>query len=117
MATPASRFVPNPASAGLELRLLAGLSSVAAGEPVEPVSRPSTQDRRPAPLAPLGLGLAVEVDRVVPASGNLAVRAQQFWLGPDRAGAALTLWADTTVVHLFIGRAAAEEPCLPAVRR
>jgi hypothetical protein len=25
---------------------------------------------------------AVEVDRMVPASGNLAVRGQQFWLGP-----------------------------------
>jgi hypothetical protein len=44
----------------------------------------------------------VGIDRVVPVSGNLAVRGQQFWLGPDRAGTPVTLWADTTVVHLFL---------------
>jgi hypothetical protein len=54
-------------------------------------------------VLPAPLGLAVEIDRVVPASGNLAVRGQQFWLGPDRAGTPVTLWADTTVVHLFLG--------------
>jgi hypothetical protein len=46
--------------------------------------------------------LAVEFTRVVPASGNLTVcRQQQFWLGPDRAGATIAFWADTTVVHLL----------------
>jgi hypothetical protein len=45
---------------------------------------------------------AVEVDRVVPVSGNLAVRPQQFWLGPARAGQTVTLWIDTTTVHLSI---------------
>ncbi len=45
--------------------------------------------------------LAVEFARVVPASGNLAVCGQQFWLGPDRAGATISFWADTTVVHLL----------------
>jgi transposase InsO family protein len=45
---------------------------------------------------------AVEVDRVVPVSGNLAVRPQQFWLGPARAGQIVTLWIDTTTVHLSI---------------
>jgi hypothetical protein len=29
-------------------------------------------------------------------------RRQQFWLGPDRAGTTVTLWADTTVVHLLV---------------
>ncbi|GAA4260019.1 hypothetical protein [Dactylosporangium darangshiense] len=38
---------------------------------------------------------------MVPLSGNLTVCGQQFWLGPDRAGATVTLWADTTVVHLL----------------
>ena len=46
--------------------------------------------------------LAVEVDRTVPGSGNLSVGGQQFWLGPDRAGQPVTLWADTTVVHLLV---------------
>jgi hypothetical protein len=39
---------------------------------------------------------------MVPASGNLAVRPQQFWLGPGRAGQQVTLWIDTTTVHLSI---------------
>jgi hypothetical protein len=38
----------------------------------------------------------------VPGSGNLTVGGQQFWLGPDRAGQPVTLWADPTVVHLLI---------------
>lgn len=45
---------------------------------------------------------AVEIDRVVPASGNLRVCGQKFWLGPDRAGRTLTLWIDTTTVHLSL---------------
>jgi hypothetical protein len=44
---------------------------------------------------------AVEVDRMVPASGNLTVCGQQFWLGPTLGGITLTLWANTTVVHLL----------------
>jgi hypothetical protein len=47
------------------------------------------------------VNLAVEVTRVVPASGNLTIYGQQFWLGPDRAGTLITFWADTTVVHLL----------------
>jgi len=96
MATPASRFTRRAAD-GLELRLPAGLTSVPSADPVEPVSEDSKQ------IPPAPLGLAVEIDRVVPASGNLAVRGQQFWLGPDRAGTPIRLWADTTVVHLFLG--------------
>jgi hypothetical protein len=46
------------------------------------------------------VNLAVQFTRVMPASGNLAVCGQQFWLGPDRAGATISFWADTTVVHL-----------------
>jgi hypothetical protein len=48
------------------------------------------------------VAVAVEVTRLVPASGNLALRRQQFWLGLARAGVPVTLWADTTVVHLLI---------------
>ncbi|HEY2833452.1 MAG TPA: IS481 family transposase [Sporichthyaceae bacterium] len=46
---------------------------------------------------------AVEIDRVVPASGNLGVCGQQFWLGTHRAGHTITLWIDTTTVHLSVG--------------
>jgi hypothetical protein len=44
----------------------------------------------------------VEFDRVVPASGNLAVQRKQFWLGPARAGVTVTFWADHDVIHLSI---------------
>ncbi|MFG2045376.1 hypothetical protein [Dactylosporangium sp. NPDC048998] len=46
------------------------------------------------------VNLAVQLTRVVPASGDLGVCGQQFWLGPA--------YADTTVVHLLkenVGRA------------
>ncbi|HET7279066.1 MAG TPA: IS481 family transposase [Dermatophilaceae bacterium] len=45
-------------------------------------------------------GDAVEVDRVVPDCGNLMVRPQQFWFGPALAGRSVTLWIDTTTVHV-----------------
>lgn len=45
---------------------------------------------------------AVQIDRVVPASGNLGVCGQQFWLGTHRAGHTATLWIDTTTVHLAV---------------
>jgi hypothetical protein len=38
----------------------------------------------------------------VPTSGNLGVCGQQFWLCPQRAGRTLSLWLDTTTVHLSI---------------
>jgi transposase InsO family protein len=50
-------------------------------------------------------GGSVEFDRVVPASGNLAVRGKQFWLGPARAGVSVTFWADCDVIHLSIADA------------
>jgi len=34
---------------------------------------------------------AVEVERVVPASGNLGLAGEQFWLGTARAGLPVTL--------------------------
>src|SRR5256885_3375223 len=43
---------------------------------------------------------SVEVDRVVPPSGNLWVGGQQFWLSPARAGQKATLRIDATSCHL-----------------
>jgi hypothetical protein len=102
MATPASRLTP-AVDNGLELRLPPGLISVTG-------TGSETSTEATVPEAALAAGalaagpdLAVEFERVVPASGNLAVRGQQFWLGPDRAGTTVTLWANTTVIHLLIG--------------
>jgi len=43
---------------------------------------------------------AVELERAVPPSGNVAIGGQQFWFGPHRAGEVITFWVDSTTVHL-----------------
>jgi Integrase core domain len=110
MAFPANRFVPRPVGERLPLRLPAALSAAMPASVPEPIAAAVSDPAAPAMPAPLMLSangvdpvnLAVEFTRVVPASGNLTVcRQQQFWLGPDRAGATIAFWADTTVVHLL----------------
>ena len=48
-------------------------------------------------------GGAVELDKVVPVSGNMSIAGQQFWLGPQRAGQVVRFWIDCDMVHLRIG--------------
>jgi len=95
MACPADRFRPAPdADDGLELWAPPDLEPVpapAAGTPdalltAEPVRWPD----------------AVEIDRVVPASGNMSIGPQQFWLGPGRTGQQVRFWVDTVTVHLSV---------------
>jgi transposase InsO family protein len=96
MATPASRFRPSPEAAGA--------LSLWAPADLEPVtSPPPGPGDEPAVAEPARWPDAVEVDRVVPPSGNMWVGGQQFWLSPARAGQTVTLWMDTTSVHLSIG--------------
>jgi len=96
MATPASRFRPSPeAPDALSLWAPADL------EPLT-TTRPATDDAA-AVAEPASWPDAIEVDRVVPPSGNMWVGGQQFWLSPARAGQTVTLWMDTTTVHLSIG--------------
>jgi transposase InsO family protein len=110
MAFPADRFTPRPIDEQLPLRLpstLAAAVPVPGPRPAPPIeSQDPPRETLPAPLVLSANGvdpvnLAVEVTRVVPASGNLTLCGQQFWLGPDRAGTPVTLWADATVVHLL----------------
>jgi transposase InsO family protein len=97
MATPASRFRPSAdASDALPLWAPADLEPVTVPVP-EPGDVPVTV---PEPASWPG---AVEVDRVVPASGNMAIGPQQFWLGTARVGQQVTFWMDTATVHLSIG--------------
>jgi len=63
---------------------------------------PAPDDAAAAP-EPASWPDAVEVDRIVPPSGNMMVGPQQFWLGTARAGQTVTLWMDTTTVHLSVG--------------
>ena len=96
MATPAERFrasadndddLPLWAPADLQPISCPAPGSADTAAPAEPVSWPD----------------AIEVDRVVPASGNMAVGPQQFWLGAARAGQQVTFWIDTATVHLSSG--------------
>jgi hypothetical protein len=51
------------------------------------------------------LGGPVELDQVVPSSGNMWLAGRQFWLGPARAGLTVRFWASTQVIHLSIAGA------------
>jgi transposase InsO family protein len=96
MATPASKFRPSPQAVedGLSLWAPADL---------EPITGPPSSPDAAAAAEPVSWPDAVEVDRVVPLSGNMWVGGQQFWLSPARAGQKVTLWIDTTTCHLSIG--------------
>ena len=98
MATPASKFRPRPPEPGDAL----GLWAPADLEPLTTTS-PAADDTAAAAAEPASWPDAIEVDRVVPPSGNMWVGGQQFWLSPARAGQRVTLWIDTTTVHLSVG--------------
>src|SRR5205823_3394552 len=95
MATPAERFRPS-ADAGDTLPLWAPAD-------LEPLSSQQTLAEESAAAAESGSWPdAIEIDRVIPASGNMTIGPQQFWLRPERAGQTVTVWIDTTTCHLSI---------------
>jgi hypothetical protein len=107
MAFPASRFTP--ASSPLELRIPAELSAnTGQPQPPPPAPGPLPAPSLPAQIAPMpdtaaGAGQpAVEVDRVVPASGNVQLGGQQIWLGPALSGRQITFWADAISLHVLL---------------
>jgi transposase InsO family protein len=100
MAFPAARFAP-AASEPLALRVPPDLAS-----PPPRAARPGS-GQRPQPAAITGpaparsAAGAVELDRVVPPSGNVWVAGQQIWLGPAMTGRVIRIWADTQRVHIL----------------
>jgi transposase InsO family protein len=97
MAFPASRFTPAaPGSLGLRIPAGHGLIHPGQGDSGHPEPGPLPAAREP------GL-LALEVDRVVPPSGNMWIGGQQIWLGPALAGRTVTTWADETSLHVLAG--------------
>jgi hypothetical protein len=101
MDPPAAHFQPVPDEQRKVLPLWSPpeLTSVPDTEP-DTIEEP-TPVELPGEIRPVSLE-AVEVARVIPASGNLGICGQQFWLGTHRAGRTVTLWIDTTTVHLSI---------------
>ncbi|NEA73819.1 IS481 family transposase [Streptomyces sp. SID13588] len=102
MAVPASRFVPRPRAEqdALPVVLPARLDLLT------PPAPPSPPEPAPAawPLAEGEIG-AIEVERVVPTSGNLSLRGQQIWFGPALAGMSVSLRIDVNRLHVLIGGA------------
>ena len=97
MATPASRFRPRPPEADDGLSLWAPAD-------LEPLASPPAAPGHAATAAELASWPdAVEVDRIVPPSGNMTVGPQQFWLGTARAGQKVTVWIDAATCHLSVG--------------
>jgi transposase InsO family protein len=103
MAYPAARFTRAPGDA-LGLRIPAEL--VRHSPPPAPDAAPVPDDRGPAcPLPDAGRSpqrQAVELDRVVPPSGNLWVAGQQIWLGPAMTGRTVRLWAGLDRLHVLL---------------
>ena len=107
MAFPASRFTP--ASSPLELRIPAQLTAGTGQPEPRPAPGPLPADSPSAQAAPEPIAgqtyhgqPAVEVDRVVPPSGNLWIGVQQVWLGPALSGRQVTLWADQVSLHVLL---------------
>ena len=92
--TPADRFAPVPDAerALVDLWLPPTLEPLTGGLP---------ETAAPAPASPVGG--AVEVEKVVPASGNMSLAGQQFWLGRARVGQLVHFWVDCDLIHLTIG--------------
>jgi hypothetical protein len=94
MATPASRFTTPAASddqrQDLPLRVPPSLAALLASIP-EPVLPPATVTEPD----------AVEVDRIVPASGNMFAAGRQVWLGKALAGQQVSLRLDHATLHVF----------------
>jgi transposase InsO family protein len=98
---PADRFTPAEPG-GLALWVPGSLQ--VAPDP-EPDPAPTPEPEPPAPPANRepGSTAALELDLVVPPSGNMYLRRQQYWLGPERAGQVVRFWIDCEWVHLSIG--------------
>jgi hypothetical protein len=104
MAFPASRF--NPATSEiLGLRIPAELATAQSARPADRVDVPPASGPDLAPESDAEGRLtaqAVEVDRVVPPSGNLWIAGQQIWLGAALSGRTVRLWAGLDRVHVLL---------------
>jgi transposase InsO family protein len=110
MAFPTARFAN--VDPQLDLRVPALLAAVPSPSPgPDPISEPDRPAVTEAVNETGGVGeapvawnaaVAVEADRVVPASGNLFIGGQQVWLGPGLAGRKVTIWVDDTSLHVLL---------------
>jgi transposase InsO family protein len=95
MAFPASRFGPALSELGLRVPARQGLTASPESD-TAPAAGATEAAESALPR------IALEVDRLVPPSGNLWIGGQQIWLGPALAGRQVTIWADETVLHVLL---------------
>ncbi|WP_371364869.1 IS481 family transposase [Jatrophihabitans sp. GAS493] len=111
MASPADRFQPRTAEerATMVLWVPPGLQpsideeTTPADAAVPPTADPSPRPDTDTDTDTDDGGVAWEIERAVPPSGNVSMGPQQFWFGPQRAGEVLTFWIDDTTVHISSG--------------
>ena len=94
--TPAERFTPIPPQEREKLQLWLPPTLAASTPAVDEPAAPRTS-------AAGWSGGPVELDRVVPASGNMVLAGKQFWLGPARSGQTVHFWVSVDLIHLLIG--------------
>ena len=112
MAFPITRFKPVPSGElGFALPPEFGVvdQDAPVAEPVTPVADTDDQVEIVEPANDEAAhrpswepGMALEVDRVVPPSGNLCLGGQQIWLGPRLAGRLVRFWVDETHLHVIL---------------
>jgi len=101
MAYPAARFAP--AADAISLRVPAELTRQGPPSVSAPAPSPAGLAARPGQdTCSDRQGRAVELDRLVPPSGNLWIAGQQIWLGPALRGRTVRLWAGLTQVHVLL---------------
>jgi transposase InsO family protein len=100
--TPAGRFTPIPDEQRELLTLWLPPTLVPALQPADEEAESAAVGAAP-PV--LWAGGPVELDRIVPPSGNLQLSGKQFWLGPSRSGQVVRFWAGVDMIHLLIGGA------------
>jgi hypothetical protein len=104
--TPADRFRPIPEAERALLPVWLPPTLVAAPTPTAGRDEDADGEADHGSSQPAGSGWAggpVELDRVVPPSGNMILSGKQFWLGPVRAGQVVRFWISVDLIHLFIG--------------
>jgi transposase InsO family protein len=101
--TPAERFSPIPEEQRhlVELWLPPVLAATTTRSAEEQAESAEGGVAGPVPWA----GGPVELDRIVPPSGNMQLAGKQFWLGPHRSGQVVRFWAGVDMIHLLIGGA------------
>ena len=117
MAFPAARFTPRRRRRARPADPRRAGQAAAASRPCH---GPAPGDQRLPPPAQRRQqrwqGRAVELDRVVPPSGNLWLAGQQIWLGPAMTGRTVRLWAGPGPGARAARRPPDQDPAVPAGR-